>query len=126
MGTTDRTTLAGTGTAGGSDAALILRVHRSNFFMEGFVESPSTGDLTALAHERRLPFVEDLGSGALVDLAELSPDAEAGGARPRRPTNPGPAEILAAGADLVFCFSGDKLLGGPAGIIAGRVSLVAA
>jgi L-seryl-tRNA(Ser) seleniumtransferase len=116
VGTTNRTTLADYREALGPGTALVLRVHRSNFFMEGFVESPSTPDLAALARERHLPLVEDLGSGALVDLSTVAPVVR----------EPQPQEVLRAGADLV-CFSGDKLLGGPqAGIVAGRADLVAA
>jgi L-seryl-tRNA(Ser) seleniumtransferase len=97
-------------------AAMVLRVHRSNFFMDGFVASPTTGELAAIAREAGVPLVEDLGSGATFDTTTLG-----GGER-----EPMPAESLAAGADLV-CFSGDKLLGGPqAGVIAGRAEHVAA
>jgi len=93
-----------------------LKVHRSNFFMGGFVESPATEDIAALAKKKRLPFVEDLGSGAVVDAEKLA-DVE---------HEPTPEEVLKRGVDLV-CFSGDKLLGGPqAGIIAGKARWVAA
>jgi L-seryl-tRNA(Ser) seleniumtransferase len=114
VGTTNQTTLSDYSRALGRETGLILKVHRSNFFMAGFVESPSTRELAALARRRRIPFVEDLGSGALVDTSTLS------GLEPE----PTPADALRSGADLV-CFSGDKLLGGPqAGIIAGRRRLV--
>jgi L-seryl-tRNA(Ser) seleniumtransferase len=84
--------------------------------MSGFVESPSPEEIGALARKKRLPFVEDLGSGAAVATEEL-------GIADHEPT---PAEALKSGVDLV-CFSGDKLFGGPqAGIIAGKVRLVAA
>jgi L-seryl-tRNA(Ser) seleniumtransferase len=95
---------------------MILKVHRSNFFMSGFVESPSTAAIAALARKKRVPFVEDLGSGAVLPteqfrIAEHEPTV---------------SETLRAGADLV-CFSGDKLFGGPqAGIIAGKKRLVTA
>jgi len=116
VGTTNRTTVADYARVIGRDTALILQVHRSNFFMGGFVESPAIADLVALARKRRVPLVEDLGSGAVFDTARL-------GVQEREPT---PAGVLKDGADLV-CFSGDKLLGGPqAGIIAGRARLVAA
>jgi L-seryl-tRNA(Ser) seleniumtransferase len=96
------------------NTALILKVHRSNFFMEGFVESPSTEDLAALARRKRVPFVEDLGSGAIVQT-ETAEGVE---------HEPTPAEVIRRGVDLV-CFSGDKLFGGPqAGIIVGRKRMI--
>ena len=89
---------------------MILKVHRSNFFMSGFVESPSAAAIAGLARKKRIPFVEDLGSGAIEPTEQF-------GIAEHEPT---PAEALKAGADLV-CFSGDKLFGGPqAGIIAGK------
>src|SRR5205085_615993 len=92
------------------------RVHRSNFFMSGFVDSPSTAELAALARKKRVPFAEDLGSGAMIPTDQI-------GLHHHEPT---PMESLKAGADLV-CFSGDKLFGGPqAGIIAGKKRLIAA
>lgn len=116
VGTTNRTRLADYAKAVSKDTGLILKVHRSNFFMEGFVASPSTGELSTLAKRKRIPFVEDLGSGALIAT-------EAAAGIEHEPT---PAEILRQGVDLV-CFSGDKLMGGPqAGIIAGRRKLVQA
>jgi L-seryl-tRNA(Ser) seleniumtransferase len=116
IGTTNKTGLNDYAKAIGKQTALILKVHRSNFFMGGFVESPSTEEIAALAHKKRLPFVEDLGSGAVLAterLAEIEHE-------------PTPAEVLKRGVDLVT-FSGDKLLGGPqAGLIAGKAKLVAA
>ena len=110
VGTTNKTALDDYARALGPNTALILKVHRSNFFMGGFVESPSTEALAKLAHAKRIPFVEDLGSGAIVATEKL-------GEMEHEPT---PAEALKSGLDLV-CFSGDKLLGGPqAGIIAGK------
>ena len=98
------------------ETALILKVHRSNFFMDGFVDSPSTEAIAKLARGKRVPFVEDLGSGAMIQT-ETVPGLE---------HEPTPAEVLRNGVDLV-CFSGDKLFGGPqAGIIAGKAKLVAA
>ena len=116
VGTTNKTSLVDYARAVTSQTALILKVHRSNFFMGGFVESPASQDLAVLAHEKRIPFVEDLGSGAIADTQAFSGlEAE-----------PTPAEVLRQGADLV-CFSGDKLFGGPqAGMIAGKAKLVAA
>lgn len=116
VGTTNQTTLSDYARALGRETGLILRVHRSNFFMEGFVDAPATAELAGLARKRRVPFVEDLGSGAVIDTTTL----------PGLAHEPTPKEILRAGADLV-CFSGDKLLGGPqAGIIAGKAKLVQA
>lgn len=115
MGTTNKTSLADYARAIGKQTALILKVHRSNFFMDGFVASPATGEIAALARKKRIPFVEDLGSGALLQTETLGVEHE-----------PTPAEVLKEGVDLV-CFSGDKLLGGPqAGIIAGNAKLIAA
>jgi len=93
---------------------LVLRAHPSNYRVEGFVEHTPLADLARLARERNVPLVEDLGSGALVDLGEFG-----------LPREPLPADSLSEGADLVV-FSCDKLLGGPqAGIAAGRADLVA-
>ena len=95
---------------------MILKVHRSNFFMGGFVESPATEELAAVARAGRIPLIEDLGSGAVAATETLA-------GLEHEPT---PAEVLKRGVDLV-CFSGDKLLGGPqAGLIAGRARLVSA
>jgi L-seryl-tRNA(Ser) seleniumtransferase len=116
VGATNKTTLADYSRAIGRQAALILKVHRSNFFMSGFVESPPSTEIASLARKKRIPFVEDLGSGAMLATEEI-------GLYEHEPT---PAEALKAGADLV-CFSGDKLFGGPqAGIIAGKKRFVAA
>jgi L-seryl-tRNA(Ser) seleniumtransferase len=116
VGATNKTTLDDYTRALGPSSAMILKVHRSNFFMSGFVESPSAAAIAALARKKRIPFVEDLGSGAVV-LTEQFGIAE---------HEPTPSEALKAGADLV-CFSGDKLFGGPqAGIIAGKKRFVSA
>jgi len=116
IGTTNKTALDDYGRTVGKQTAMILKVHRSNFFMGGFVESPATEEIAALATKKRLPLVEDLGSGAVVTTEELT-DIE---------HEPTPAEVLKRGVDLV-CFSGDKLFGGPqAGIIAGKAKWVAA
>jgi len=116
VGATNKTTLADYARAIGKQTALILKVHRSNFFMSGFVESPSTTELSALARKKRVPFVEDLGSGAMSATEQI-------GLHHHEPT---PTEALNDGTDLV-CFSGDKLFGGPqAGIIVGRNRLIAA
>jgi L-seryl-tRNA(Ser) seleniumtransferase len=116
VGTTNRTGVDDYANAIGDRTAMVLKVHRSNFFMGGFVESPPTEALADLAREKRIPFVEDLGTGAVFDTTTL-------GGGEHEPT---PAEVLGKGVDLVT-FSGDKLLGGPqAGIIAGRAPLVGA
>jgi L-seryl-tRNA(Ser) seleniumtransferase len=114
IGTTNKTDLDDYAQAIGSETGLILKVHRSNFFMGGFVESAGTEEIAALARRKRVPFVEDLGSGAIISTEKLA-------AVEHEPT---PSEVLKRGVDLVT-FSGDKLLGGPqAGIIAGRGRLV--
>ncbi len=116
VGATNKTTLQDYEGALGSDTAIILKVHRSNFFMSGFVASPTTSELAALARKKRIPLVEDLGSGAVVATEKF-------GLSEHEPT---PSETLRAGADLI-CFSGDKLLGGPqAGIIAGKRRFISA
>ena len=94
---------------------MILRVYRSNFYMEGFVAEPSPAELVALAREFDLPVVVDLGSAAMVATDLLAP-------LEHEPTTAG---VLADEVDLV-CVSGDKLFGGPqAGIIAGKRELIA-
>jgi L-seryl-tRNA(Ser) seleniumtransferase len=116
VGATNKTTLDDYRRAIGAKSAMIVKVHRSNFFMSGFVESPPATSIAALARKKRIPFVEDLGSGAVVPTEQL-------GIAEHEPT---PSEVLKAGAALV-CFSGDKLLCGPqAGIIVGKKRLVAA
>ena len=116
VGATNKTTIADYARAISKQTGLILKVHRSNFFMSGFVESPSTAELAALARKKRVPFVEDLGSGATLATEQI-------GLHHHEPTA---TETLKAGADLV-CFSGDKLFGGPqAGIIVGKKRLISA
>ena len=116
VGATNKTTIGDYARSIGRNTAMILKVHRSNFFMSGFVESPSSDQISALARKKRIAFVEDLGSGAVVATEQL-------GIADHDPT---PAEVLKSGVDLV-CFSGDKLFGGPqAGIIAGKKRLVSA
>lgn len=116
VGTTNKTSVSDYARAITRQTALILRVHRSNFFMGGFVRSPETDEIAALAHRKRVPFVEDLGSGSMIDTEAIA-------GLEHEPT---PAEVIRRGVDLV-CFSGDKLLGGPqAGILAGEAKLIAA
>jgi L-seryl-tRNA(Ser) seleniumtransferase len=112
VGTTNRTRLADYAAACGPATAAILRVHPSNFRVVGFTEETSLPELAALARERGLALVDDLGSGA------LGPD-------PRYADEPDARASVAAGADAV-CFSADKLLGGPqAGLVVGGAEAVA-
>lgn len=115
VGATNKTHLRDYEKAIGEKTALILKVHRSNFFIGGFTGEPTMAELAVMTKKAGIPLVEDLGSGALMATDELAPiDHE-----------PQAQEQLRAGADLIT-FSGDKLLGGPqSGIIAGRADLVA-
>jgi len=96
------------------ETTMVMRVHRSNFKMVGFVDEPEFGPLVEAAHRAGQIVVDDVGSGALLDTSDFGLAHE-----------PMVQESLAAGADLV-CFSGDKLLGGPqAGLIVGKAELLA-
>ena len=116
VGATNKTHLRDYQNALSPQTALILKVHRSNFYLDGFVGEPEIPEIAAVAHEHGVPLVEDLGSGAMMNTDELAPIEH----------EPTPQECLRRGIDLVI-FSGDKLLGGPqSGIIGGRADLVAA
>ena len=113
IGATNRTHLKDYQQAINANTALLLKVHTSNYRVEGFTKAVSEEELSTLAKERDLPFVIDLGSGSLVKFAALG-----------LPDEPTAAEVIASGADIIT-FSGDKLLGGPqAGLIAGRRDLI--
>jgi L-seryl-tRNA(Ser) seleniumtransferase len=114
VGTTNRTRIADYEKAITDKTRLLLRVHRSNFEITGFTEQPSIDELAALAQRRGIPLMEDLGSGALVDLEQFGIRGESS-----------VLDSLQAGVDIVT-YSGDKLLGGPqAGLLSGRPDLIA-
>ena len=108
VGATNKTHLRDYERAIGENTRALLKVHTSNYRIIGFSESVPLADLTALAHSRGLPMIEDLGSGALLDLSKVGIHGE-----------PTVQQSVQAGVDLIS-FSGDKLLGGPqAGLIVG-------
>src|SRR5439155_740452 len=115
VGTTNRTYVRDYAAAITERTGAILRVHASNFKLTGFVARPEDRSLGALAHERGVAFIHDLGSGTFIDTSRFG--------LAREETVP---EAIAAGADVVT-FSGDKLLGGPqAGLAVGRATAIAA
>lgn len=113
VGATNRTHLKDYRSAISAKTALLMKVHTSNYRLEGFTQSVDEKTLAGLAHEHGLPCMVDLGSGCLADFTALG-----------LPKEPKASDYLADGIDLIT-FSGDKLLGGPqCGIIAGKKSLV--
>ena len=108
VGTTNRTHLKDYSNAIGSDTGIIMKIHTSNYVVEGYTAEVSETELAKLCHDNKIPFAVDLGSGTLTDLTRFN-----------LPQEPTPMDAMKNGADLVT-FSGDKLLGGPqSGIIVG-------
>jgi L-seryl-tRNA(Ser) seleniumtransferase len=117
VGTTNKTRTSDYGAAITERTGLILRVHPSNFRIEGFTERPQLADLVAIGKKFNIPVVEDVGSGNLSSQTSVRLKSDLAG-------EPAVADSIEAGV-AVCCFSGDKLLGGPqAGIIVGRADLV--
>ena len=113
VGTTNRTRLADYENAISADTGLILRVHQSNFSIEGFTERPTLPDLVALGRRKNVPVFNDQGTGLLISLEDLAVSAE-----------PTLLDSFRLGVDLIAA-SGDKLLGGPqCGLLVGRVDLI--
>ena len=113
VGTTNKTRGSDYEQAIGDKTVALMRVHTSNYVVVGFTEQPSLAEMVAIARRHNLPLIDDIGSGALIDLARFGIEGE-----------PVASECIRAGADVVL-FSGDKLLGGPqCGIIVGKRSLI--
>jgi L-seryl-tRNA(Ser) seleniumtransferase len=113
VGTTNKTHLRDYSAAISEETAAMMRVHHSNYRILGFTEEPSVEELAELARKHKIPLIDDLGSGALVDLKDFNIETE-----------PLVQRSIRAGVD-VACFSGDKLIGGPqAGIIVGKASII--
>jgi L-seryl-tRNA(Ser) seleniumtransferase len=113
VGTTNRTRISDYENAISDRTRLLLRVHRSNFEIKGFTEQPDRREMAELGRRRGIPVMEDLGSGALIDLITVGIGRE-----------PGVQHVIGEGVDVVT-YSGDKMLGGPqAGLITGRKELV--
>ncbi len=113
VGTTNKTHLSDYKDAIGENTGAIMRVHHSNYRIMGFAEEPSIGELAELANANHLTIIDDIGSGALVNLKEFGLTDE-----------PLIKASIKAGADVV-CFSGDKLIGGPqSGIIVGKTAAI--
>ncbi len=109
VGTTNKTHLRDYAAAIGNNTGAIMRVHQSNYRIVGFTEQPSIQELVQLGNKHNLPVIDDLGSGALIDLKEFGLETE-----------PMVQESISTGVD-VACFSGDKLIGGPqSGVIVGK------
>lgn len=113
VGTTNKTRASDYEAAVGEKTGAVMRVHTSNYVVVGFTEQPELAELVAIARRHNLPLIDDIGSGALIDLKHYGIADE-----------PVAGECVRAGADVVL-FSGDKLLGGPqCGIIVGKRSLI--
>lgn len=114
VGTTNRTRIGDYSHGINDRTAALMRVHHSNFRMDGFVCESTIEEIVECAHRHDLIAIDDIGSGALFDMTDIG-----------LPNEPGVRRSVAAGSDVI-CFSGDKLMGGPqSGIIVGRADLIA-
>lgn len=113
VGTTNKTHLSDYSAAINENTGAILKVHQSNYRIVGFTEEPSIWEICEVARKHNLPVIDDIGSGALVDLAQFGIENE-----------PMVQDSVKAGSDVI-CFSGDKLIGGPqSGVIVGKASVI--